>query len=180
MYGMVNRAIVELVTDKYGENVCRRVLTKAGAGNGEYVSMEQYDDGESVSLVVSSAEILDKSPAEMLEEVGEFWIDFALNSDYGDLLYMAGDTLPEVLTNLDALHVRVGESFPKLKPPSFWCTNIESNALILHYVSERSGLSPMVLGLVKGLAKMLDIECMVSQTSFKDQGADHDEFSVRF
>lgn len=180
MYGMVNKAIVQLITNRYGVDIQRQVLQKAGVGHDEFISMEQYEDRESVALVVASAEVLNKSPAEMLEEVGEYWIDFALDSDYGDLLYLAGDTLPEILVSLDDLHVRVGESFPALAPPSFWCTNIEENSLTLHYASKRDGLSSMVIGLIKGLGKMLDVNCTIVQSAFKSQGSDHDEFLIRF
>ena len=68
----------------------------------------------------------------------------------------------------------------ELKPPSFWCTDLEETSLILHYVSEREGLTPMVSGLVKGLAKMLQVDCTVEQKKSKTDGHDHDEFLITF
>ena len=180
MYGMVNRAILKCVEQHYGEEVFAKMLQKAGTSSAKYLSMEQYSDEESVALVVAAADAVGKSPASMLEEIGEYWIEFALNSDYGDLMRMAGDSLPDLLMNLDNMHTRVGQSFEHLEPPSFWCTDESDNSLTLHYSSLRSGLSPMVIGLVRGLGKYFAINVEVEQTAFIEQGADHDEFLVRY
>jgi hypothetical protein len=56
----------------------------------------------------------------------------------------------------------------------------QSNSLLLHYKSERDGLSPMVVGLTKGLGKRFNITCLVKQIEFKSKGADHDIFRVNW
>ncbi|MEM7343572.1 MAG: heme NO-binding domain-containing protein, partial [Chloroflexota bacterium] len=153
---------------------------KADISTDEFLSMEQYPDADSVALVVATAEIQDRDPAAVLEEIGEYWIEFALNSHYGDLLRISGDTLPEILMNLNNLHERIGQAFPNLDPPSFWCTDVAENSLTLHYVSNRAGLTPMVAGLIKGLSNMLNASCTVTQTVALADGAHHDEFLVTF
>lgn len=180
MYGMVNKAIVKYISTKYGAETWENIKRRAELVDDNFINMEQYDDRVSVAMVVSAANAVGKTPAQILEEVGEYWIQFALDSDYGELLRNAGDTLPELLMNLDNMHVRVGYSFSELKPPSFWCTDIGESSLTLHYVSEREGLTPMVSGLVRGLARMLQFECTVEQKVFKTDGHDHDEFYVTF
>ena len=180
MYGMVNKAIVQMISEQHGKDVLDHVLAKADIIHSEFIGLEQYEDGVSVAMITAMADISEESPVKVLEDLGEFWIEFARNSDYGDLLAMAGETLPEILTSLDDLHVRVGSSFPNLMPPTFWCTNVSDHSLTLHYASKRSGLSPMVIGLVRGLANMLDIECDVVQSAVKGEGSDHDEFFIQF
>jgi Haem-NO-binding len=96
------------------------------------------------------------------------------------MMDMSGDTLPEFLENLDNLHARVGVSFPKLQPPSFECSDIEEDSLSLHYRSNREGLAPMVFGLVKGLGTRFDTEVDITQTQSRDDGAEHDEFLVKY
>ncbi len=180
MYGMVNKAIKEYISTQYGDGAWREVKRRADIQDDNFISMDQYSDEVSVGMVVAAAAALEKSPAAFLEEVGEYWIAFALDSHYGDLLRDAGDTLPEILDNLDNLHVRVGYSFDNLKPPSFWCTDVTDKDLILHYVSERDGLAPMVNGLVKGLARMLNTTCEVEQIRTKGVEATEDQFRVTF
>lgn len=180
MYGMVNAAIKQHITTAYGTETWNAVFSTSGLQSDDFYHMEAYEDSESVSLVVSASQVLDKTPGEFLEEFGEYWITYARNSDYADMLEMAGDTLPEILMNLDSMHARIGFSFEALQPPSFWCTEVEEGSLNLHYVSDRSGLSAMVIGLVKGLGNMVKVECEVTQVAFKDQGAEHDIFSVTY
>jgi hypothetical protein len=43
------------------------------------------------------------------------------------LLDIIGSNLPEVLNNLDNMHIRVALAFPDLRPPSFWCSVLEFN-----------------------------------------------------
>ena len=179
MYGMVNRAIEQFIKEKHGMDTWERVASKADVQE-EFLSMEQYPDSASVNLVVGLSEVTAETPSQILADIGEYWVMFAHNSEYGDLLDMAGDTLPEVLANLDEMHMRVGQSFDELKPPSFWVSDLTEDSLILHYASERDGLAPMVVGLVRGLGQLLDTGCSVIQVGFKGDTSDHDEFAVAF
>ena len=46
--------------------------------------------------------------------------------------------------------------YPRMRAPSFCCTERpEDGATILHYYSEREGLEPIVIGIVKAVAKHL-------------------------
>ena len=180
MYGMVNGAIQKLIISKYGESTWARVQEQAGLNADGFLSMEQYEDSISVDMVVALSQLCEKTPAQVLEEIGEYWIEFAHNSEYGALLEMAGDTLPEVLMNLDDMHTRIGQSFSDLKPPSFWCTEVTDNSLLLHYASLRDGLSPMIIGLLKGLGTLLNVEVEVRQVTEKGEEDEFATFSVVF
>ncbi len=179
MYGMVNRAIEQFIKEQHGDVVWDRVASKPDIHH-EFGSMEQYPDSTSVDLIVGLSEATGRTPSQILADVGEYWVDFAHKSQYGELLDMAGDTLPEVLSNLDDMHTRVGYSFEDLKPPSFWISDLTEDSMILHYSSERDGLAPMVVGLVRGLSKHLQTACSVIQVGFKGDTSDHDEFAVAF
>ena len=178
MYGMVNNAIKHLIIENHGQSTWNTVFAASGLPSDDFYHMEQYEDGDSVALVVAASKALDQTPTAFLEDFGVYWITYAMNSDYGDLLEMAGDTFPEVLENLDSMHGRVGNSFENLVPPSFWCTDIEDGSLNLHYVSEREGLSPMVVGLIKGLGNHFGLDCKVTYVESVADGADHDIFHV--
>lgn len=180
MYGMVNNAIKHLILDEHGQDTWSQVFEGSALSSDDFYQMEQYEDADSVALVVSASNILEVSPAAFLEALGVYWITYAMNSDYGDLLEMAGESLPEILDNLDSMHTRVGDSFEALQPPSFWCTDLEENSLHLHYASDRDGLSPMVVGLIKGLGLLFDLECEVTHAESAADGAAHDVFHVTY
>ncbi len=115
-----------------------------------------------------------------METFGEYWVLYTAEKGYGDMLDMAGTSLAEFLPNLDMLHVRVGNLMPELNPPSFQCTDVTSNSLVLHYTSSRAGLAPMVLGLIRGLGKRFNTPATVTVLESKSQGADHDSFLVKW
>lgn len=180
MYGLVNKAIADMVRSKFGEDTWQAIRQKAAVEDTTFLSMEGYPDDVTHRLVKAGSEVLGLSPAQVMQAFGEFWVEFTATEGYGELMDMSGDSLPEFLQNLDNLHARVGVSFPQLKPPSFDCHEMDDQALTLAYRSEREGLAPMVVGLVKGLGTRFDTEVEVEQTQSRDEGADHDEFLIQY
>ena len=49
-----------------------------------------------------------------------------------------------------------------------------------HYHSEREGLAPMVVGLLKGLGKRFETLVEVTHDKVRGEGSDHDEFVIHF
>ena len=180
MYGLVNKAIEELVCARFGEESWEAIRRKADIDVEAFLSMDAYPDDVTYKLVGAASEVLGLSVEALLEAFGEYWVLYTGREGYGEMLKMAGDSLPSFLQNLDNLHAHVGLIFPDLKPPSFRCTDIREGSLLLHYYSDRSGLAPMVVGLVKGLGKMFETETNVRQVVSRDNGHDHDVFLVKF
>ncbi|MBD2249648.1 MULTISPECIES: heme NO-binding domain-containing protein [Nostoc] len=178
MYGLVNKAIQDMVCSGYSEQIWKQIKHKAEVNVDVFLSMESYPDDITHRLVKAASVILSLSSAEIMQAFGEFWVQYTAQEGYGEMMDMSGDTLPEFLENLDNLHARVGVSFPKLQPPSFECTDMEENSLNLHYRSSREGLSPMILGLVKGLGARFDTKVEITQTQTRDEDAECDEFLV--
>lgn len=180
MYGLVNKAVWDLVVTQFGEEKWQEIRQKAGIEVESFVCMNSYPDEVTYNLVGAAGEVLGLSPDKILEAFGEYWITYTAREGYGEMLNLAGGSFVEFVQNLDNLHARVGLSFPKLKPPSFRCTDITEKSLRLHYHSERAGLAPMVIGLLKGLGKMFDTEVSVLFDKARTNGYQHDEFLVHF
>lgn len=174
MYGLVNRAIEELVIATAGKETWNRVKQQAGVTEATFISMHPYPDEMTYSLVGAASEILEVDAAELLRGFGKHWILFTANEGYGSLLDMAGDTLRDFLMNLDALHARLGMSMPDLQPPSFRVRDGEDGQLTLLYYSERDGLAPMVVGLLEGLGERFSVDLKIEHQAF----ADRDEFHL--
>ena len=95
---------------------------------------------------------------EIWEMFGESFFQFCEDSGYDKILQVLGGTLREFLENLDALHDHLSTIYPAMRPPSFRCSEREKDgALIIHYYSERQGLEHMVIGLVKTVARKLQV-----------------------
>jgi hypothetical protein len=180
MYGLVNKAIHDMLCSRFGEETWNKIQHKAEVEVDTFISMESYPDDVTHRLVKAASLVLDLPASAIMQAFGEFWVQYTSEEGYGELMAMSGDTLPEFLQNLDDLHTRVGVSFPKLQPPSFDCQEVEGQTLHLHYHSHREGLAPMVVGLVKGLGTHLNTDVEVTQVQSKSDGADHDEFTIQY
>ncbi|MBW4441091.1 MAG: heme NO-binding domain-containing protein [Plectolyngbya sp. WJT66-NPBG17] len=180
MYGLVNKAIEDMVCSQFGEAIWKQIKTRAEIHEEAFVSMEAYPDDLTHRLVRAASQVLGLSSAEIMQAFGEYWVKYTAEEGYGELLDMSGDRLPEFLENLDNLHARVGVSFPKLQPPSFECTEVEDHSLELHYRSDREGLAPMIVGLVRGLGERFDTEIDITQMESREAGSDHDVFVIKY
>lgn len=181
MYGLVNRAIQKLVTTQFGADAWEAIKAKAGIDIPLFVGMKTYPDEVTYGLVDAASEVLGLPPEKVLEAFGEYWILYTAKEGYGDLLRMSGDSLVAFLQNMDGMHARVGMAMPELRPPSFACTDVTAAGLRLHYRSERPGLAPMVVGLLRGLGTTFGTPVeVVHDVARGGDGRDHDEFVIRF
>ncbi|HEX8497481.1 MAG TPA: heme NO-binding domain-containing protein [Actinomycetales bacterium] len=180
MYGLVNTAIADLTREVGGEAAWTRVCALADVPQGTFVGMTGYPDDVTYRLVAAASSVLDLSVEEILTAFGRHWVSYTAQQGWGPLLQAAGSTLPEVLGGLDAMHARVRLLMPELQPPSFRCSDVTPTTLRLHYYSDRPGLAAMVIGLVEGLAVLLGETATATHVEVAADGADHDEFVVRY
>jgi hypothetical protein len=180
MYGLVNQAIEDLVRLHHGDAIWDQIKRRAGVQIEAFVRMEAYPDDVSYRLVGAASEVLGQPADRLLEAFGEHWTLFTAQRGYGEILKLGGSSFREFMLNLHALHTHVAHGFPHLQPPSFWCTDVTDSSLRLHYQSSRAGLTPMVVGLVRGLGTMFQTAVDITLDRSRAEGADHDEFVVAF
>lgn len=180
MYGMVNKAVEEMVCMHHGEPVWERIKARAGVDVDVFMTNEGYPDEMTYRLVAAASEVLDVPAAGILEAFGEHWVLHTARNAYGGLLSAAGRTLPEFLGNLPDFHSRVAMIYPNLQPPRFECTEVTDTSLRLHYHTHRPGLAPFVIGLVQGLGKMYGTPVTVQLVESRERGAPHDVFDLRW
>ena len=179
MYGLVNRAIEQLVVSMKGEAGWRGVCAHAGLAADGFVSMQTYDDDVTFRLVQLVSARLGLPPEQVLEAFGEYWITYTAEEGYGELMAAGGSNLREFLGNMNDMHARIETIFPRLRPPTIRVEDVSDTEYRIHYLSEREGLAPMVLGLVKGLAKRFGQSIEVVQVQLKADVHGEDVFTVR-
>lgn len=179
MYGLVNRALQELICNRFGEAVWDDIREQAGVDEEVFVRMDGYPDEITYNLVGVASGVLGIPAEQLLKEFGRHWILYTAAEGYGDLLDGAGADFMSFLSNLDSMHARVGLLFPDLRPPSFRCSDMTADSVVLHYHSSRAGLSPMVIGLVEGLGERFGQKVAIEQRDDRGRGADHDTYFIR-
>ncbi|XP_038050765.1 guanylate cyclase soluble subunit beta-2-like isoform X2 [Patiria miniata] len=153
MYGFINLCVRALVLEKFGDEAWHKIRESAGVEDS-FITHGCYDDTTTLQLVQAASEVSGLKVPVILELFGEFFFSFCQQSGYDEMLRALGGNLKSFLENLDSLHSYLSFSYEQMEAPSFRCERRHNdNALILHYYSHRKGLHPIVVGIVRAVAK---------------------------
>lgn len=178
MYGIVNKAIQDLVTENFGAQKWENVLERSGIEEDFFISSEAYDDDITFKLAIAVSEEMNMTVSEVLIAFGEWWVVRTTTEKYGGLMQSGGNNLREFLMNLPLFHNRVMLIYPKLTPPEFKISHILENSINLHYFSKRVGLQEFVRGLIQGLGIMFNTPTKIELLQTRDSGESHEVFKV--
>jgi len=178
MYGIVNKAIEDLITENFGVDEWEAIKEKSGVELDYFLSNEAYDDAITYQLATAAAEILGLSVGQVFNTFGEYWVLKTAKEKYGGLMEAGGKNLKEFLINLPVFHNRIMLIYPKLTPPEFRVTDITENSIHVHYHSKREGLQEFVRGLLSGLAKMYQTNAEIALIQSREEGNTHEIFKL--
>ena len=178
MYGIVNKAIQDLICENHGAETWLQVKEKSGVTEDVFLSNHIYPDDTTFQLAITAAEILSIDLQDLLKAFGEYWILTSGIKTYGPLLKAGGSTIKEFLINLPNFHNRVMLIYPKLTPPEFKITDITENSLHVHYFSTRTGLQSFMIGLLQGIGKMFAANISVQVIHSRSAENNFDTFKV--
>ena len=143
-----------------------------------YVSMTPYPDELTLSIIGAACEELETDAGTLLRTFGRFWVMNTANLEYSDLMALGGSDLKTFLINLDQMHEQVAITFEiYASPPS---RSRRRRYCLLHYRSERDGLTEFVVGLLHGLSEHFQEPLQIEQLKSKAGGDDHDVFRLEF
>lgn len=178
MYGLVNKAVEDLVVTHFGTEKWDAIKAKAGVDVDSFISNESYPDSVTYDLVGAASEVLGMSTKDVLIDFGEHWVLKTAAKSYGAMLKAGGRDLREFLINLPNFHTRVMMIFQNLKPPRFECTEVGEESLNLRYYTHRHGLADFVVGLVQGLGKYYETPAVCELIESREANGECDVFRV--
>ena len=178
MYGLVNKAIKELIVANHGEDKWLEICKLSNFLEEDFVGLQAYPDELTFTIISHASNLLDVHSEKFLEAFGEYWILYTANEGYGEMLNLAGETFVSFLNNLDLLHYQVNNIMPNLIPPQFNTRNQKENSIELEYRSHRIGMIPMLIGLIHGLGKRFNLKVNVTQIEALSEGANCDVFLI--
>ena len=179
MYGLINSALQSMIREKFGDEQWDKVLRASGVSDDSFLTMRRYDDAITYDLAGAASEVLGAPVAACLEMFGEYWVLETAAKSYGALMDAAGSDMVEFLNNMNALHDRITGTFVDYVPPEFSVESLDADRHRIHYLSKRKGLTPFVVGLLKGLAYRFgsQIEILAQETIPVTSG-EHTVFEV--
>ena len=178
MYGIVNKALQEMVCADYGGETWQQILLKADISDEFFLSSEAYPDSTTYSLVGAASAITGLPAEQLLQQFGRYWVLETGQRSYGHLLKAGGENLQDFLINLPNFHARIFLIYPNLQPPEFLCEPNGLQSVRLKYFSHRAGLAPFVVGLLFGLGELFETSVTVNQSKSRATANDFDEFLV--
>ena len=152
MKGVIAVATKELIQKKFGEEVWKKVLEKAGFKE-ELVILPSSDVDDEVVLKIVKAicEVLNLSLPQVADAFGDYWM-----TEYAPLVYKPFfrnvHSAKDFLLKMDAIHVATTSTLPDATPPRFEYEWRDDKTLIMTYKSKRS-LIDFAIGLAKGVGK---------------------------
>ena len=161
MYGLIHNALRNMVVRDHGEPLWKLILESTEIEADVFLSMRQYDDNTTLTLIAASAKATNMEVDAFLGAFGFYWLTVFAPTDYGALLKLTGDDPFEFLRNLNSLHERISISFLEFRPPAFSVKNVSDECIELQYNSKRKGLTSFVEGILKGLPTMFNMTMVV-------------------
>jgi guanylate cyclase soluble subunit beta len=151
MYGMIHRAMRNMVHDELGEDAWLALEQTLKIGPMDLLTGKVYDDALTLRIISEAAAQLNLSVDQCLVAFGQYWIRYANEGSLASVMNFTGQDLASFITNLDRLHLAVGAAMPDARLPAFATLSNEPGHLVVEYRSERVGFEPFVLGLFQGL-----------------------------
>ena len=178
MYGMVNQGLRAYVEDAHGAAVWQAICADLGVGSHGFERLASYDDAVTYDMVAAISKHTQTPSEDILRVFGTSWVGYAKQTELGKLVRLAGRNFIERVRGLDDMHDRILLTMPHLEPPSFELEDIDENTYKLRYYSHRSGLAPMVIGLLEGLAADSNERVTIEQIKRKSDISDCDVFAI--
>ena len=178
MYGLINNSLKDMIQQQFGEDKWQEVLAASGVPEDSFLSMRRYDDEITYSLAGAASEVLGAPVDACLEMFGQHWVLETASKSYGMLLDAAGRDMIGFLRNMNSLHDRITSTFLDYVPPEFHVEE-DGAGFNIHYVSQRKGLTPFVVGLLKGLGTRFSTEVhILDQTEIAVEKGTHTVFKI--
>ena len=168
MYGLVNKAVEDLVISSAGLETWQRVKAHAALENLQLLDTTNYEDEVTYSLVHSASAILDMPVDVLLHAFGRHWVLYTGEAGWAKLFSAGGDDFVSFLENLDEMHARVNMAMPDGRMPGFSLTE-NNTGFMLDYHSSRQGFAPMVLGVLEGLAEQFEEDWTFEHVDTREQ-----------
>ena len=178
MYGLVNKAIGELVCEHFGVEKWHAVKIRSGIDIDFFLALEPYDDEITYTLANAVSEEMNMPIEQVMVAFGEYWVLKTGKEKYGALMSSGGADLKSFLLNLPVFHDRVALFYPKLIPPVFKVSDVTDQSLHLHYITTRPGLQDFVIGLIQGLGKFYSTEVKIELLQTRKEGSDHEIYKI--
>ncbi|KAK7068740.1 Soluble guanylate cyclase 88E [Halocaridina rubra] len=153
MYGLLVENFSEYIKGEFGEDKWEEIRRHARIEQSDFSTHKVYNETLLPKLAKSAVELLGIPSEKLMFGMGTYFVEFVGQYGYDRVLSVLGRHVRDFLNGLDNLHEYLKFSYPRMKPPSFFCENESSTGMLLHYRSRRRGYAYYTMGQITQVAK---------------------------
>jgi len=171
MKGTIPKCLEEMVRARYSESTWDQVKKAADLASWHsFLTTEDIPDDTVKALFATTAEVLDKTVQEVMDEFGIHWSTVYAPDIYG-VFFNRASSARELLLGMAEVHRVTTATVKNAQPPRFSYRWLDDETLVMTYDSERdmAGLMP---GLIRGVGEFYREELQVSREG--------DHMTIRF
>ncbi|KAH9423586.1 hypothetical protein DERP_005166 [Dermatophagoides pteronyssinus] len=156
MYGLLIENIIQYIQDNFGVDKWNEIRRQAQIEETSFHTHTVYPDVYTKNIIDKACKTLRISEKQLLLGIGESFVTFIGRYGYDVVLSALAirREFSDFLNSLDDLHEYLRLSYPRLKPPSYFCDNENEYGLILHYRTKRNFLLWYTVGQILKVAKL--------------------------
>lgn len=152
MHGLINRAIQSFVCQTYGSPRWKKITETANVGTSDFEAMLVYDDQQTVDLMATLVDELDRPQQDVLEDIGTFLVSHPQNEPLRRLLRFGGDNYVDFLHSLDDLPDRARLAVSDLQLPLLELDEESPSAYRLVCQPGLPGFGYVMMGILRAMA----------------------------
>ncbi|MCL3882165.1 heme NO-binding domain-containing protein [Marivita sp. GX14005] len=152
MHGLIFRTVEAFVTDSFGLDSWTKALIAADVPLSSFEAMLQYDSVYFPAVLDACARTLDRSEANILEDIGTYLITRQNHVSVRRLMRFGGQDFPELLYSLEDLPGRTRLAVPGLDLPRIVVREVEPHCFDLCCEGELPGFGHLLVGLLRAMA----------------------------
>merc|ERR1712198_387338 len=153
MYGLIFENFSGYIKVKYGEEAWDNIRRLSNIDSPTFSIHQVYPEQMLGKIAKKTFTTLGCNSDEFFEGMGYYFVEFASQYGYGDVLALLGRELRDFLSGLDNLHEYLKFSYPRIRAPSYFVDNETPQGLMLHYRSKRRGFTTYTIGQLKAVAE---------------------------
>ena len=154
MYGLLLEAIYAYIIHAHGEKAWEEIKSRAGVHQHSFSTHTTYTEMMIPRLSKAAQLYLNIPEDEIMEALGRYFVTYVSKFGYDSMLKVQGRGMRDFLEGMDNLHEYLRLTYPKMKSPSFQCTDECREGITLHYRSKRKGFLYYVKGQLAEVARV--------------------------
>ncbi|CAH8583584.1 unnamed protein product [Heterobilharzia americana] len=171
MYGLLLEGLRNFIVTKWSSELWMEICKHTDLSDTQFETRKIYSETLLPKLFEISASILNEPIDDIKFGMGVTFVEYVGGKGYHGILRVLGRELRDFLNGLDNLHEFLRSSYPKIKPPSFFCVNESKTGITLQYRSHRAGFVPFFCGWMTELSRVLyQKEMNIEIVGHKDRG----------